>query len=101
MAEQSRFLSEHQEDSGVSGGLASRVLPDRVHGTAIKQSTSVVPQAVLAGVPGPVSQRSPGYQLQDRQQQAPGDTKVLSRQGKTSFLVWLLVNFEASQSTEL
>ncbi len=37
MAEQSRFLSDHEKHSGVSGGLASRVLLDRVHGTAIKK----------------------------------------------------------------
>ena len=37
MSEQSRFLSEHEEHSGISGGLASRVLIDRVHGTAIKK----------------------------------------------------------------
>ncbi len=37
MSEQSRFLSDHEEHSGISGGLASRVLLDRVHGTAIKK----------------------------------------------------------------
>ena len=37
MSEQSRFLSEHEAHSGISGGLASRVLLDRVHGTAIKK----------------------------------------------------------------
>ena len=37
MSEQSRFLSDHEEHSAISGGLASRVLIDRVHGTAIKK----------------------------------------------------------------
>ncbi len=37
MSEQSRYLSVHEEHSGISGGLASRVLLDRVHGTAIKK----------------------------------------------------------------
>ena len=37
MSEQSKFLSEHEAHSGISGGLASRVLLDRVHGTAIKK----------------------------------------------------------------
>ena len=37
MSEQAKFLSDHEEHSGISGGLASRVLLDRVHGTAIKK----------------------------------------------------------------
>ena len=37
MSEQSRYLSDHEEHSDISGGLASRVLLDRVHGTAIKK----------------------------------------------------------------
>ena len=37
MSEQSKFLAEHEAHSGISGGLASRVLLDRVHGTAIKK----------------------------------------------------------------
>ena len=37
MSEQARFLSDHEEHSDISGGLASRVLLDRVHGTAIKK----------------------------------------------------------------
>ena len=37
MSEQSKYLSDHERHSDISGGLASRVLLDRVHGTAIKK----------------------------------------------------------------
>ena len=37
MSEQSKFLADHEQHSVISGGLASRVLLDRVHGTAIKK----------------------------------------------------------------
>ena len=37
MSDQAKPLADHEEHSDVSGGLASRVLPARVHGTAIKK----------------------------------------------------------------
>ena len=37
MSDLETYLSDHEEHSGISGGLASRVLLDRVHGTAIKK----------------------------------------------------------------
>ncbi len=49
-----RTATDHEAHSDVSGGPASRVLLDRVHGTATKECPLLVVK-VLYGAPGPVS----------------------------------------------